>query len=59
MRSRCDPGGDAGIQAGLKTFLQFGIYGTSVATLVTVQDKVLCWVARLEGLNAVEPKQPA
>jgi hydroxymethylpyrimidine/phosphomethylpyrimidine kinase len=33
-----DPSGGAGIQADLKTFHQRGVYGTSVVTLVTVQN---------------------
>jgi hydroxymethylpyrimidine/phosphomethylpyrimidine kinase len=33
-----DPSGGAGIQADLKTFHQSGVYGTSVITLVTVQN---------------------
>jgi hydroxymethylpyrimidine/phosphomethylpyrimidine kinase len=33
-----DPSGGAGIQADLKTFHQCGVYGTSVITLVTVQN---------------------
>jgi hydroxymethylpyrimidine/phosphomethylpyrimidine kinase len=33
-----DPSGGAGIQADLKTFHQWGIYGTSVITLLTVQN---------------------
>ena len=33
-----DPSGGAGIQADLKTFHQFGVYGTSVVTLLTVQN---------------------
>jgi len=33
-----DPSGGAGIQADLKTFHQFGVYGMSVLTLVTVQN---------------------
>lgn len=33
-----DPSGGAGLQADLKTFHQFGIYGMSVVTLVTVQN---------------------
>jgi hydroxymethylpyrimidine/phosphomethylpyrimidine kinase len=33
-----DSGGGAGIQADLKTFHQYEVYGTSVLTLVTVQD---------------------
>jgi hydroxymethylpyrimidine/phosphomethylpyrimidine kinase len=42
-----DPCGGAGIQADLKTFHQFGVYGEAVVTLVTVQntlrvDRVEC-----------------
>jgi hydroxymethylpyrimidine/phosphomethylpyrimidine kinase len=33
-----DPSGGAGIQADIKTFHQFGVYATSVITLVTVQN---------------------
>jgi hydroxymethylpyrimidine/phosphomethylpyrimidine kinase len=33
-----DPSGGAGIQADLKTFHQRGVYGTSVITLLTVQN---------------------
>jgi hydroxymethylpyrimidine/phosphomethylpyrimidine kinase len=33
-----DPCGGAGIQADLKTFHQFGVYGMSVVTLVTAQN---------------------
>jgi hydroxymethylpyrimidine/phosphomethylpyrimidine kinase len=35
-----DPSGGAGIQADLKTFHQRGVYGTSVITLLTVQNTV-------------------
>lgn len=35
-----DPSGGAGIQADLKTFHQFGAYGTSAITLLTVQNTV-------------------
>jgi hydroxymethylpyrimidine/phosphomethylpyrimidine kinase len=35
-----DPCGGAGIQADLKTFHQFGVYGEAVITLVTVQNSV-------------------
>jgi hydroxymethylpyrimidine/phosphomethylpyrimidine kinase len=35
-----DPGGGAGIQADLKTFHRFDVYGTAVVTLVTVQNTV-------------------
>lgn len=33
-----DPCGGAGIQADLKTFHQFGVYGEAVITLITVQN---------------------
>lgn len=33
-----DPSGGAGLQADLKTFHHFGVYGMSVVTLLTVQD---------------------
>jgi hydroxymethylpyrimidine/phosphomethylpyrimidine kinase len=41
-----DPSGGAGIQADLKTFHQFGVYGEAVITLITVQNTV--------GVEAVE-----
>src|SRR3954452_5463960 len=55
-----DPSGGAGIQADLKTFHQFGVYGEAVLTLLTVQnsmrvDRVLCLEPEfiLAQLNAV------
>jgi hydroxymethylpyrimidine/phosphomethylpyrimidine kinase len=45
-----DPGGGAGIQADLRTFHQFGVYGTSVVTLITVQNTVR--MSRVEPLDA-------
>src|SRR6202140_1627468 len=41
-----DPSGGAGIQADLKTFHQFGVYGEAVITLLTVQNTV--GVSRIE-----------
>jgi len=45
-----DPSGGAGIQADLKTFHQFGVYGEAVITLVTVQNTVR--VSRVEVMPA-------
>jgi hydroxymethylpyrimidine/phosphomethylpyrimidine kinase len=45
-----DPSGGAGIQADLKTFHQFGVYGEAVVTLLTVQNTVR--VSRVECLSA-------
>ncbi|MCG6956242.1 MAG: bifunctional hydroxymethylpyrimidine kinase/phosphomethylpyrimidine kinase [Gemmatimonadetes bacterium] len=42
-----DSGGGAGIQADLKTFHAFGVYGTSVVTAVTAQNTL--------GVSAVHP----
>ncbi|HTS63383.1 MAG TPA: bifunctional hydroxymethylpyrimidine kinase/phosphomethylpyrimidine kinase [Candidatus Acidoferrales bacterium] len=44
-----DPSGGAGIQADLKTFHQFGVYGEAVVTLITVQNTVR--VSRVEVLD--------
>ena len=41
-----DPSGGAGLQADLKTFHQFGVYGEAVVTLLTVQNTVR--VSRME-----------
>jgi hydroxymethylpyrimidine/phosphomethylpyrimidine kinase len=46
-----DPSGGAGIQADLKTFHQFGVYGQAVITLLTAQNTVK--VERLECVPAV------
>jgi hydroxymethylpyrimidine/phosphomethylpyrimidine kinase len=43
-----DPSGGAGIQADLKTFHQFGVYGEAVLTLITVQNTTR--VSRVEIL---------
>jgi len=45
-----DPSGGAGLQADLKTFHAFGVYGASVVTLVTVQNTVS--VSRVEVLSS-------
>jgi hydroxymethylpyrimidine/phosphomethylpyrimidine kinase len=46
-----DPSGGAGIQADLKTFHQFGVYGMSVIAVLTVQNT--------EGVTSVDPLDPA
>jgi len=46
-----DPSGGAGIQADLKTFHQFGVYGEAVVTLLTVQNTVT--LESIECLPAV------
>ena len=46
-----DSGGGAGIQADLKTFQQFGVFGTSVIVALTAQNTV--------GVRAVEPVSEA
>jgi hydroxymethylpyrimidine/phosphomethylpyrimidine kinase len=45
-----DSGGGAGIQADLKTFHQFGVFGTSVVTAVTAQNTV-----GVRGWEALRP----
>jgi hydroxymethylpyrimidine/phosphomethylpyrimidine kinase len=45
-----DPSGGAGIQADLKTFHQFGLYGEAAITLLTVQNTRA--VTRVEFLDA-------
>lgn len=45
-----DPSGGAGIQADLKTFHQFGVYGAAVITLLTVQNTL--------GVSRVEIMEP-
>jgi hydroxymethylpyrimidine/phosphomethylpyrimidine kinase len=46
-----DSGGGAGIQADLKTFHQFGVFGTSVITAITAQNT--------RGVRAVHAVPPA
>ncbi len=45
-----DSGGGAGIQADLKTFTAFGVYGTSVVTALTAQN-----TRGVTGVHAVPP----
>ena len=45
-----DSGGGAGIQADLKTFKRFGVFGTSVVTAVTAQNTL--------GVRAIHPVPP-
>lgn len=45
-----DPSGGAGIQADLKTFHQFGVYGEAAVTLLTVQNTTS--VERVECMPA-------
>lgn len=46
-----DSGGGAGIQADLKTFQAFGVYGMSVITAVTAQNTV-----RVNGVTGISPQ---
>ena len=52
-----DPSGGAGIQADLKTFHQFGVYGEAVITLLTVQNTRR--VSRVECLDPELIRQQA
>ena len=45
-----DPSGGAGIQADLKTFHQFGVYGEAVITLLTVQN-----TTRVSRVDCLDP----
>lgn len=46
-----DPSGGAGLQADLKTFHQHGVYGTSVVTLLTVQN-----TRKVESVEVLGPE---
>src|SRR4051794_4389539 len=46
-----DPSGGAGLQADLKTFHQFGVFGEAAVTLITVQNT--------RGVERVEILDPA
>ncbi len=46
-----DPSGGAGIQADLKTFHQFGVYGETVITLLTVQN-----TTRVDRVEVLTPE---
>jgi hydroxymethylpyrimidine/phosphomethylpyrimidine kinase len=46
-----DPSGGAGIQADLKTFHQFGVYGEAVLTLLTVQN-----TQRVSRVDVLSPR---
>src|SRR5437773_1992711 len=46
-----DPSGGAGIQADLKTFHEFEVYGTAVITLITVQNTV-----RVDRVECLDPQ---
>ncbi len=50
-----DPSGGAGIQADLKTFHQFGVYGEAAITLITVQNTRT--VGRVETLDPALVKE--
>lgn len=52
-----DSGGGAGIQADLRTFSYFGVYGTSAVTAVTAQNP--CEVRRIDPLSAVSARTQA
>lgn len=45
-----DSGGGAGIQADLKTFMAFGVYGMSALTAVTAQNSI-----GVQGVSVLEP----
>jgi hydroxymethylpyrimidine/phosphomethylpyrimidine kinase len=49
-----DPSGGAGIQADLKTFHQFGVYGEAVVTLITVQNSLGVWRVHLLEAELIE-----
>lgn len=46
-----DPSGGAGLQADLKTFHQHGVFGTSIVTLLTVQNTM-----RVDAVECLSPE---
>src|SRR5260370_34029724 len=56
-----DSGGGAGIQADLKTFHQFGVFGTTVVCAVTAQNTqgVRAWQAPPAALVTAQLDAPA
>lgn len=54
-----DPSGGAGIQADLKTFHQFGVYGEAVITLLTVQNTQTVSRVEIMPLDLVEQQLQA
>jgi hydroxymethylpyrimidine/phosphomethylpyrimidine kinase len=49
-----DPSGGAGIQADLKTFHQFGVYGEAVVTLITAQNSMGVQCVKLLDAELIE-----
>ena len=49
-----DPSGGAGLQADLKTFHRFGVYGTNVVTLLTVQNTVSVREVHVQSASLVQ-----
>jgi hydroxymethylpyrimidine/phosphomethylpyrimidine kinase len=54
-----DSGGGAGIQADLKTFHQFGVYGTSVITAITAQNTLGVSAVHVVPIDIVEKQLAA
>lgn len=54
-----DSGGGAGIQADLKTFHQFGVFGTSVVTAITAQNTMSVSAVHPVPVDVVEAQMAA